>query len=131
MKKIIFGVSLIAFCCAPCLLATAMAADKGPAEITLESTIDGNAKPKPAFLPHGEHQSRLECGTCHHGKDADGKQVAYVEGQKVEKCESCHNTGEAAMSAKLNTFKKAAHKKCTTCHRKIDKKLASCKTCHK
>ena len=131
MKKLILSGALIALCCAPCLLTTAMAADKGPAEITLESTIDGKAKPKPAFFPHGEHQSRLECGTCHHGKDADGKQVPYVEGQKIEKCESCHNSNEAAMPAKVKTFMKAAHAKCKTCHQKSDKKLARCTTCHK
>jgi len=103
--------------------------DKGPADMTLTSTIDAAKKAKPAIFPHGEHQGRLECGECHHSKDADGKQVPYVAGQKIEKCESCHNKA-AGMPKKLTTFKEAAHAKCKACHKKNDKKLAKCTTCH-
>ncbi len=103
--------------------------DKGPADMTLTSTIDPAKKAKPAIFPHGKHQETLECGDCHHSKDADGKQVAYVAGQKIEKCESCHNKA-AGMPKKLTTFKEAAHANCKACHKKTDKKLAKCTVCH-
>ena len=103
--------------------------DKGPAEMTLESTIDKAKKAKPAIFNHAKHQETLTCGDCHHSKDADGKQVAYVEGQKVEKCESCHNKA-AGMPKKLTTFKEAAHANCKACHKAKDKNLAKCTVCH-
>ena len=103
--------------------------DKGPAEMTLTSTVNPAKKAKPALFPHAKHQERLKCAECHHSKDADGKQVAYVEGQKIEKCESCHNKA-AGMPKKLTTFKEAAHANCKACHKKTDKKLAKCGVCH-
>ncbi|WP_028582714.1 cytochrome c3 family protein [Desulfogranum japonicum] len=106
------------------------ASDKGPAEITLESTIDTAKKPKPATFPHAEHQSRLACGDCHHGKDADGKKIDYVEGQEIGKCESCHNKA-AGMPKKVASYKDAAHALCKDCHKQQDAKLAKCNVCHK
>ena len=131
MKKLIVCGALLAVCCAPCLLSSAVAADKGPEVITLESTIDPAPKPKPAYFPHGEHQSRLECKTCHHSRGADGKRISYVEGQKIEKCETCHNTKEATMPDKVNKFQKAAHAMCQACHKKNKPELAKCTVCHK
>ncbi len=113
-----------------CFTGTSFAnADKGPAEMTLESTIDKAKKAKPAIFPHAKHQETLTCGDCHHSKDADGKKVDYVEGQKIEKCESCHNKA-AGMPKKLTTFKEAAHANCKTCHKAKDKALAKCTVCH-
>lgn len=112
-----------------CFTGAAMAEDKGPAEMTLESTIDKAKKPKPALFPHAKHQETLTCADCHHGKDADGKKVEYTEGMKIEKCESCHNKA-AGMPKKLTTFKEAAHKNCKGCHKEKDKKLAKCDVCH-
>ncbi len=113
-----------------CFAGTSFAeADKGPADITLESTIDKAKVAKSAIFPHAKHQETLTCGDCHHSKDAAGKQVAYVDGQKVEKCESCHNKA-AGMPKKLTTFKEAAHANCKACHKKTDKKLAKCTVCH-
>lgn len=128
MKKILA-------CCAALALmgmvgfGVATASDKGPADMTLESTIDKAKKPKPAIFPHAAHQDRLECGDCHHAKDDAGKQVAYAEGQKIEKCESCHNKGET-MPKKLATYKGAAHALCKSCHAKTSKDLAKCGVCH-
>lgn len=130
MKKLVVCSILLAFCCAPCLLTSAQAAEKGPAEMDLLATVDPTPTPKPAHFPHAEHQSRLECKTCHHGKDAAGKQVAYVDGQKIEKCETCHNT-KSGMPEQLNTFKKAAHALCQNCHKKNNPNLAKCSVCHK
>jgi hypothetical protein len=131
MKKLIVCGALLAVCCAPCLLSIAQAADKGPAEITLQSTMDPAKTPKPAHFPHGEHQSRLECKTCHHTKGAEGKRISYVEGQKIEKCETCHNTKAAGMPETVNTFKNAAHALCQDCHKKNKPELAKCSVCHK
>ena len=116
-KTLICGVAL-AFFCTVGFAAIGVAEDKGPAEITLETTIDKAKKAKPAFFPHAKHQETLKCGDCHHSKGADGKQIAYAEGQKIEKCESCHNTGAGMTNEKLDTFKEAAHANCKECHKK-------------
>jgi hypothetical protein len=113
-------------------------ADNGPAEITLVG--EKSAKPKPAVFPHAAHQEALkDCGACHHGM-ADGKQVAYVDGQEIGKCESCHNPevlgGKTKGKLKLDTIKGAGHGNCLECHSEIaakdesKKELKSCKTCH-
>lgn len=130
MKKMLVCGAILAFCCAPYGIGVATAGDKGPAEITLQATIDPATPPKPAQFPHGAHQARLECKTCHHGKGADGKRVVFTEGQKIEKCETCHNT-KAGMPDKVNSFKGAAHALCQDCHRKNKPELVKCGVCHK
>ena len=54
-----------------------------------------------------------------------------MEGQKIEKCETCHNTKAAGMPEKLNTFKGAGHALCQDCHKKTKPELAKCSVCHK
>lgn len=115
-----------------------VAADMGPAEMTLETT--GSAKPKPAVFPHKIHQDALTCADCHHSMDDAGKQVAYVDGQEIGKCQSCHNeeklAGKKSGKDKLDTFKGAAHANCLACHKEVAKKdeakkdLKKCNTCH-
>lgn len=130
MKKMLFHCALL-FCCVTVgAIGLATAADKGPAEITLQSTIDPAPTPKPSLFPHAAHQARMECGVCHHGKGPDGKKIAYTEGQAIGKCESCHNSG-ASMPDKLSTFKNAGHALCQDCHRKTKPELAKCNVCHK
>lgn len=136
MKKILICSVAMAFICTTGLVSMSMANDKGPADITLESTIDVAKKPKPAQFPHAKHQEQLKCGDCHHSKGADGKQVAYAEGQKIEKCESCHNKA-AGMPKGLETFKDAAHKNCKGCHKDVagddkakKKAMTACGACH-
>ena len=131
MKKLLLCGALMAFCCAPCLALSALAADKGPAEITLQVAVDPAASPKPAQFPHAAHQSRLECKTCHHSKSAEGKRLSYSEEQKIEKCETCHNSKATDMPENVNTFKKAAHALCQDCHKKNKPELAKCTVCHK
>jgi len=130
MKKMLLLSALLLCVCAIGLASTAGAADKGPAEITLQATVDPAPTPKAAMFPHATHQAKMECGTCHHGKGADGKRVAYTEGQKIEKCETCHNS-KAGMPEKVNTFKNAAHVLCQDCHKKEKPELAKCGVCHK
>lgn len=127
MKKLLLYAGLL---CCTVVAGEAVAADKGPAEITLQSTIDPATTPKPAQFPHAAHQGRLECKICHHGKGPDGKRIEYVEGQKIEKCESCHNS-KAGMPEKVGTFKNAAHALCQDCHKKTKPELGKCGVCHK
>lgn len=129
MKKIALYAVATGLVMGLCFTTTSFANDKGPAEMELVSTIDAAKKPKPATFPHAAHQERLACADCHHGK-ADGKQVPYVEGQKIEKCESCHNKAAGVSNKKVSTFKGAGHALCKTCHKKADKALAKCGVCH-
>lgn len=135
MKKTLICATALTFLACVAFTGSAFASDKGPAEMTLESTIDKAKKPKPAVFPHAKHQEKLKCAECHHSKGADGKQAAYTDGMKIEKCESCHNKA-AGMPKKLETFKAVAHANCKGCHSdtaKADpskKVLKSCKTCH-
>ncbi len=131
MKKTVSYAVATAMVLGLCFTGASIASDKGPAELTLVSTVDAAKKAKPAVFPHAKHQEKLECAECHHTKGDDGKQVAYTEGMKIEKCESCHNKA-AGMPAKLTTFKEAAHANCKGCHKEkapeVDKK--KCAACH-
>jgi len=129
MKKTLLYGMLLLGCCTLGMAGLAVSADKGPAKITLASTIDPAPTPKLVQFPHANHQGRLECATCHHGKDASGKRVAYSEGQKIEKCQSCHNS-KAGMPEKVNSFKNAGHALCRECHTKTKAELAKCTVCH-
>ncbi|MBI5556116.1 MAG: cytochrome c3 family protein [Deltaproteobacteria bacterium] len=129
VKKIIVCATAFAFLAG--FAAFSSAADKGPETLTLQSTVDKSDKPKPATFPHKKHQDAgLACGECHHGKGADGKQAAYTDGMKIEKCESCHNKA-AGMPKEAATFKDAAHTNCKGCHQKGGKGPTKCPECHK
>ena len=99
----------------------------GPADMVLET----DKHKKPAQFGHKKHQDLMPCSECHHGKDDAGKQTAYKEGMKIQKCASCHNKDMA--NAKLNNFQKAAHKNCKDCHKKGykgKKGPTKCAGCH-
>ncbi len=105
-----------------------VAADPGPADMVLKTA----AGKKPANFPHKTHQDTIACADCHHGKDADGKQVAGTADGPFDKCESCHNKDMA--NVKLNSFKLAAHANCKECHKKVAKEgkaaPTKCLGCH-
>lgn len=113
--------------------------DAGPEKITI--TDSKSAKPKPAQFPHKAHQDKFKCGDCHHGM-ADGKQVPYADGMKVEKCATCHNgetlAGKMKDKLKLDTLKGAGHGNCLECHKAMAakdpalkaKKIDKCAACH-
>ncbi len=130
MKKTVMYAAAFALTLGLGFTSNLMAADKGPADLILQATVDAAAKPKPATFPHAKHQEKMACGECHHSKGADGKQVAYVEGQKIEKCESCHNKA-AGMDKKIATFKDAAHTNCKGCHQEKKAGPTKCTECHK
>lgn len=118
-----------------CIAGISIAADTGPAEMTLKTEKDGAKKPKPAVFPHAKHQEIAQCGECHHGAQ-DGKQVAYTDGMEIQKCESCHFKG-SGMPEKLETFKDVAHINCKDCHKKaaeekpeLAEKFSKCMPCH-
>lgn len=108
--------------------------DRGPAEITINP--DGK---KPALFPHASHQETITCGECHHGM-AEGKQLPYTEGQKIQRCAECHNenvlAGKKDGKLKLDTIKGAGHGNCLKCHKEKAKEsaemkdLKKCTTCH-
>lgn len=127
MKKTIILTTALAFALSFGVAMKGFAADAGPADITMKSAKGT----KPAKFPHAKHQKTAKCGDCHHGKAADGKQEAYTEAQKMEKCEACHT--ESMANPKLNDLKKAAHENCITCHKKVEKNkgdLSKCTVCH-
>ncbi len=74
-------------------------------------------KRKPALFPHRKHQGMFECAACHHGIDADGKQLPYTKGMDILHCAGCHNP-TSMENRKLNNLKLAAHTLCKGCHRK-------------
>jgi len=114
----------------------AFAADQGPEVVTL-----GESGKKPAVFPHKKHQATFKCAECHHGM-ADGKQVPFAEGQKIEKCDTCHNdkvlAGKTKDKLALDTLKGAGHGNCLECHKEKassdpalkEKKIDKCDTCH-
>ncbi len=120
IKKSVICTAALAFLMS---FSVAAMADNGPAEITL-----GAGGKKPVEFNHAKHQEHFKCAECHHSKDAHGAQVAYVEGQKIEKCEACH---DGSMSnKKVKKFKGAAHVNCKGCHKAEKKGPTKCKGCH-
>ena len=134
MKRVFSILSILLFSLVM-LAGMTQAEDKGPAEIVLKSTVDPAKKAKPAFFPHARHQKKFVCATCHHSNGVDDKKVAYKEGQKIEKCDSCHNT-TSGMIEPLNTFKKTAHTLCKGCHKELKQSgeaagPTKCNGCHR
>ena len=101
---------------------------KGPEQVVIQSIMDTEKVAKPAYLAHQAHQW-LECDGCHHGKGTGGKMIDYVDGQEIEKCETCHNS-TTGMPERIATLKRASHMLCMECHLHQDKALAKCGVCH-
>ncbi len=110
--------------------------DAGPADMILQAVKDKDKKkPKPSVFPHAKHQESITCGECHHAGEP-GNKTPYVEGMKVEKCETCHFIGSGMPSKKdkkkkikkLDTYKHAAHQNCKGCHKKVKKEKPELKT---
>ncbi|WP_310601027.1 cytochrome c3 family protein [Desulfobulbus sp.] len=101
---------------------------RGPDFVIIQSAVDVEQVPKPAYLPHKKHQW-LDCDGCHHSKGPDGKRIDTIAGYKIEKCETCHNS-TIALPVKVATLKRASHRLCMECHRQQSKELAQCDVCH-
>ena len=140
MLKKVLACSVVSFFIFCGVASLANAADLGPADIKMVS--ESSKKPKVALFPHKAHQDKFDCAQCHHGMAADGKQVPYVEGQDIGKCETCHNgeklAGKLKGKLKLDTIKGAGHGNCLACHKEMakkdpalkEKKIDKCAACH-
>lgn len=130
--------------------------DNGPEFIKITNGTETSAFP--AYFPHHDHQNRLvdfedpkgrkSCAICHHGKDADNKQVEYAEAgePKSRKCHTCHNTNDGGISLEgkitgipvlfplTNPIQRAGHGRCVNCHQGQKStrgtNLLMCTTCH-
>ena len=127
-------VGVMVFCMAMVTVNTAKASDPGPETITF--AVENPTKPVIVFN-HKLHQGLSECGECHHGEDADGALVAYVDGQAIPKCIKCHrHEVEEGKSATQSVYAKKLHKNCKDCHKAANKKSGtksaptSCTKCH-
>ncbi|MDX1775050.1 MAG: cytochrome c3 family protein [Desulfobulbales bacterium] len=91
----------------------------GPADMTLQT----ESARKPADFAHRKHQEAYSCTACHHAKD--GIMV-------IDKCAKCHT--KKLNNADVNSYKKAAHKLCKDCHKKVNQAgmeaPIKCSGCH-
>lgn len=94
-------------------------ADNGPETIVLK------AKKGNVTFHHHKHQSRMECGECHHGPGHS----AYTEGMQIHECDECHKAGFP--NKKLAKPMKAFHKNCKGCHKEKKAGPTKCSGCHK
>ncbi len=125
-KFVIFGAAFAFLFSLVATTGLCFAKNTGPANMILKTA---RAK-KPAHFSHKKHQDMFKCATCHHTKGPDGKQQAYTEGMKIQKCETCHDS----MKGKLKGLKGAAHTRCKGCHKKMKKEgknaPTKCSGCH-
>ena len=119
-KKIVLCLAVLAMVCG--FSAISMAGE-GPENITIDTPKKKSTVP----FPHWAHQATVECGGCHHSKNADGTQGAYKAGEEG-KCSSCHDGSLA--NKKVATAKKAAHVNCKGCHKAKGAGPTKCNTCH-
>lgn len=111
MKKIVLLLLVAVFVGAGALVA--IASEKGPAEIKLETPKMGKTS---VTFPHAKHQELgKDCTACHHN------------GLEEPKCSACHG-----VDAKAPKSKDAYHKLCIDCHTEMAKgpQKKDCKVCH-
>ena len=120
MKKLIALFMALAFMVV--FTSLTFAAPKAPEKVTISEI----QKKKPAVtFSHKMHGEKFGCKECHHkwkGGDVE-----------PEKCSKCHGKKK---EGKKPAAKKAYHKQCKGCHKKMKKKgektgPTSCKGCHK
>jgi hypothetical protein len=121
--------------------------DQGPEHLVITDGTDKTMNP--AYFPHRDHQNLLkDCGICHHGKTADGKQEKYEAGKTQHlKCNTCHNKNADGISldgkvfgvsplALTSPLQRAGHGRCGGCHKNAQStkepavNLMACPTCH-
>lgn len=138
---------LVAVCFGLVMAGVAVATDKGPETITMESKVFPKHKKSLVTLSHQKHNVdyKIACDDCHHVYK-DGKNV-WKEGDEVQKCEACHTEAKAPKAkegepklSKEEKIKKymysAIHENCSGCHKnlkKANKELViptKCGECH-
>ena len=104
------------------------AEQKAPEVIDIQAKLWSEHTKGPVNFDHKKHQEeyKIKCDQCHHVYK-DGKNT-WKEGDKVQKCEECHNEptikGEKKLpedKQKLN-LKIAFHENCQGCHKEMKKK---------
>jgi hypothetical protein len=128
-KRFLTVLAIAVLMCSVAFLGLSGAAEqKVPAVITIKSTLWKDHTKSAVTFDHKKHQEdyKIKCTECHHVYK-DGKNV-WKEGDKVEKCQKCHNEptikGEKKLpkdKQKLN-LKLAFHENCQGCHKKLKRK---------
>ncbi len=138
MKKVLLCGVAVAFISGAGLLSLSFAEqDKGPEHIVLDRGMNH------AYFPHHDHQSRLDCTSCHHGKDDAGKRIEYPDNASIvpQKCNTCHTKdgitleGKPAPAIGISPAQRSGHGLCIGCHQEeqdATKKaqLIGCANCH-
>ncbi|MCW5201044.1 cytochrome c3 family protein, partial [Desulfobulbus sp. F4] len=123
MKKVlVFCAAFSLICGAGFLSVTSAQQDQGSEFLTITDGSLNSANP--AYFPHRDHQNRLkDCGICHHGRTADGKQEKYDAAKtKKQKCNVCHNKNADGISLDgkvpgISPIQRAGHGRCQGCHK--------------
>jgi hypothetical protein len=128
-KRFLTVLALAVLMVSVALLGLSGAADqKVPDEITIKSTLWKDHTKSGVTFSHKKHSAEfgVKCVECHHVYK-DGKNT-WKEGDKVQKCQECHNEptikGEKKLpeaQQKLN-LKLAFHNNCQDCHKELKKK---------
>ncbi len=108
-----------------------------PSVVVIDNKGYTRDKKGPVKFSHEKHvkQYKVACTECHHVYK-DGKNV-WKEGDPVQKCIECHSPKKVKGQLDL---KRAYHKNCMGCHKKLAKegkisvkeakRLRKCSTCH-
>nr|HDN00501.1 class III cytochrome C family protein [Deltaproteobacteria bacterium] len=132
---------LVAVCFGFVMAGVAVATDKGPETITMDSKVYPEHKKSLVTFNHHKHNVdyQIGCCECHHVYK-DGKNV-WKEGDEVAKCDSCHSEAKAPRKPKLSKEEQikgyhysAIHENCKGCHRDVNKEgkaaPTKCTECH-
>jgi len=132
---------LIAVCFGLVMAGVAVAADKGPETITMDSKVYAKHKKSLVVFSHHKHNVdyKVACDDCHHVYK-DGKNV-WKEGEAVQKCDACHSGAKAPKEPKLSKEEQikgyhysAIHENCKVCHKAAAKEgkaaPTKCGECH-
>ena len=128
-KRFLTILAVAVLMCSVALLGLSGAAEQKAAEVMdLQATLWKTHTKGPVNFQHKKHAKEYgaKCEDCHHVIE-NGKNV-WKEGDKVQKCQECHNEptikGEKKLpkdKQKLN-LKLSYHKNCQGCHKKLKKK---------
>lgn len=137
MRKLIIAVMIICFGLTAGLSTVAISGTECKPKFIIETKgLKKDLKPGVGFT-HKLHARKygIECTECHH-VFKDGKNV-FKEGDNVQKCAECHTYKKAKGTPKKQyKLKKAMHKNCQDCHKKLAKKkkptgpTKKCAECH-
>ena len=132
---------LVAVCFGLVMAGVAIATDKGPETITMDSKVFPKHKKSLVVFNHAKHNVDygIACTECHHAYK-DGKNV-WKEGDAVKKCDACHTGAKAPKEPKLSKKEKikgymysAIHENCKGCHKAAKKEgkaaPTKCGECH-